>query len=192
VLIRFFRAQEPLNDRHVVPESAWRFALVSKTRSTLSIDQSANGPQSPVRPGGEFFAAPTGATQRRYEALRAYLHDGEPAAAVAERFGYTPASLNSAVRDFRAGAQEFFLTATPGPKRAPAKDAARSRIVELRTDGHSIDEIAVRQADVVRHDRLAEAGGVRTGLARAGLARARLPVQPGQRQRQGRSASSRG
>jgi hypothetical protein len=99
-----------------------------------------------VRPGGEFFSAPTGATQRRYEALRAYLHDGEPAAVVAERFGYTAASLNSAVRDFRAGAREFFLTSTPGPKSAPGKDAARARIVELRTAGHSIDEIAVALA----------------------------------------------
>lgn len=95
-----------------------------------------------MRPGGEFFTAPTGATQRRYEALRAYLRDGEPAAVVAQRFGYTTAALNSAVRDFRGGAQEFFLTATPGPKSAPGKDAARSRIIELRTDGHSIDEIA--------------------------------------------------
>ena len=59
------------------------------------------------------------------------------------RFGYTTAALNSAVRDFRAGAQEFFLTATQGPKSAPGKDAARSRIIELRADGHSIDEIAV-------------------------------------------------
>ena len=73
--------------------------------------------------------------------LRAYLHDGEPAAVVAERFGYTTASLHSAVRDFRAGAHEFFLTATPGPKHAPGKDAARSRILQLRADGHSIDEI---------------------------------------------------
>jgi len=96
-----------------------------------------------VRPGGEFFRSPTGATQRRYEALRAYLLDGEPAALVAQRFGYTTAALNSAVRDFRAGAHEFFLTATPGPKSAPGKDAARSRILELRADGHSIDEIAV-------------------------------------------------
>jgi len=99
-----------------------------------------------VRPGGEFFTAPNHATHRRYEALRAYLVDGEPAAVVAQRFGYTPASLNSAVRDFRAGGREFFLTPTSGPKSAPGKDAARSRIVELRTDGHSIDEIAVALA----------------------------------------------
>jgi hypothetical protein len=113
------------------------------TRSTSFIDQSANRPQPPARPGGEFFTSPTHPGQRRYEALRAYLRDGEPAAVVAERFGYTTAALNSAVRNFRAGSQEFFLTATPGPKSAPGKDAARSRIIELRTDGHSIDEIAV-------------------------------------------------
>jgi hypothetical protein len=50
--------------------------------------------------------------------------------------------LLSAVRDFRAGAREFFVTGRPGPKTAPAKDAARPRIIELRTAGHSIDEIA--------------------------------------------------
>ena len=96
-----------------------------------------------MRPGGEFFTSPTHPGQRRYEALRAYLHDGEAAAVVAQRFGYTTAALNSAVRDFRAGGQEFFLTVTPGPKSAPGKDAARARIIELRADGHSIDEIAV-------------------------------------------------
>ena len=99
-----------------------------------------------MRPGGEFFTAPTHPAQRRYEALRAYLHDGDPATEVAQRFGYTAASLNSAVRDFRAGAQEFFLTPTPGPKSAPGKDAARNRIVELRNLGHSIDEIAAALA----------------------------------------------
>ena len=99
-----------------------------------------------MRPGGEFFTAPTHPSQRRYEALRAYLHDGEPATVVAERFGYTAASLNSAVRDFRAGSQEFFLTHTPGPKSAPGKDAARARILELRNLGHSIDEIAAALA----------------------------------------------
>lgn len=99
-----------------------------------------------MRPGGEFFTAPTHPSQRRYEALRAYLHDGEPATVVAERFGYTAASLNSAVRNFRAGAQDFFLTHTTGPKSAPGKDAARARIIELRNLGHSIDEIAVALA----------------------------------------------
>jgi Transposase DDE domain group 1 len=50
--------------------------------------------------------------------------------------------LLSAVRDFRAGAREFFVSGRPGPKTAPGKDAARPRIIELRAAGHSIDEIA--------------------------------------------------
>ena len=62
------------------------------------------------------------------------------------RFGYTPASLLSAVRDFRAGTREFFVSGRPGPKTAPGKDAARPRIIELRAAGHSIDEIAAALA----------------------------------------------
>jgi hypothetical protein len=46
------------------------------------------------------------------------------------------------VRDFRAGAREFFITGKPGPRTAPGKDAARPKILELRAAGHSIDEIA--------------------------------------------------
>jgi len=83
---------------------------------------------------------------RRYEALRAYLAEGLPAAEAAARSGYTPASLASAVRDFRAGAREFFVSSRPGPRTAPAKEAARPRILELRAAGHSIDEIAAALA----------------------------------------------
>jgi hypothetical protein len=35
-----------------------------------------------------FFAAPDSATQRQYEALRAYYLERLPSAAVARRFGY--------------------------------------------------------------------------------------------------------
>ena len=105
------------------------------------IVQSARSPQP--RPGGEFFAEPADPTQRRYEALRAYLLERRPAAEVAAAFGYTVETLNSIVRDFRAGRREFFVSARPGPKRAPAKDRAHDRIVELRSAGHSIDEIAL-------------------------------------------------
>ena len=50
------------------------------------------------------------------------------------------------MRDFHAGAREFFLAGKPGPRTAPGKDAARGRIVELRAAGHSIDEIAAALA----------------------------------------------
>jgi DDE family transposase len=113
---------------------------------TAGINQSANAPQ-PARAGGEFFAAPAGGPQTRYEALRAYLFDGEPAASVAARFGYTTAGLNSAVADFRAGTRNFFLDARSGPKTAPGKDAARTRIIALRAQGYSIDEIGAVLAE---------------------------------------------
>ena len=106
------------------------------------MDQSANPPQHPARPGGEFFTQPATPTQRRYEALRAYLAEGLPAAEVAARYGYTIQALHSAVRDFRAGRRDFFVTPRPGPKVAPAKQAAHARVLELRAAGHSIDEIA--------------------------------------------------
>jgi hypothetical protein len=114
---------------------------VRPTRCTIRIVQSARSPQP--RSGGEFFAEPADPTQRRYEALRAYLLERRPAAEVAAAFGYTTETLNSIVRDFRAGRREFFVSSRPGPKRAPAKDRAHDRIVELRTAGHSIDEIAL-------------------------------------------------
>lgn len=47
------------------------------------------------------------------------------------------------VRDFRSGRREFFISPRPGPKRAPAKDRARERILQLRMGDHSIDEIAL-------------------------------------------------
>jgi hypothetical protein len=114
---------------------------VRPTRCTIRIVQSARSPQP--RPGGEFFAQPADPTQRRYEALRAYLLERRPAAEVATAFGYTVETLNSLVRDFRSGRREFFVSSRPGPKRAPAKERAHDRIVELRSAGHSIDEIAL-------------------------------------------------
>ena len=114
---------------------------VRPSRCTIWIVQSARSPQP--RPGGEFFAEPTDPTQRRYEALRAYLLESRPAAEVANAFGYTVETLNSLVRDFRSGRRDFFVSSRPGPKRAPAKDRAHDRIVELRSAGHSIDEIAL-------------------------------------------------
>jgi hypothetical protein len=118
--------------------------------------------------GGEFFAAPAAGPQTRYEALRAYLYDGEPAATVAARFGYTLAGLHSAVADFRAGAKTFFLDARPGPKTAPGKDAARTRIIALRAQGYSIDEIgAVLAAEGIGLNRT----GISEVITEAGLPR---------------------
>ncbi len=97
------------------------------------------------RPGHEQFTAPTHPTQRRYEALRAYHVEGVSAQQIADRLGYTRASVETLVRDFRKGRlgelTELFASARPGPKRQPKKDAARERVIELRRQRHGIEEI---------------------------------------------------
>lgn len=126
-----------------------------------------------ARSGGEFFARPTGPNHRRYEALRAYLFEGLPVEAAAARVGYSPATLRSVVRDFRAGKTGFFAHPRPGPTRAPAKNAARERIIELRRAGHSAKEISEALAGTPTP---LNRTGVAEVLAEAGFPR--LPVRP--------------
>src|SRR6266540_4984259 len=127
----------------------------------------------PARAGGEFFAWPSNPNHRRYEALRAYLLEGSSAADAARRAGWSVATLRSMVRDFRAGKTGFFTTPRPGPTRAPAKNAARERIIELRRAGHSATEISEALAGTPTP---LNRTGVAEVLAEAGFGR--LPVRP--------------
>ena len=96
-----------------------------------------------MRAGAEFFTAPELAAQRRYEALRAYLVEELPAAQVADRFGYSTASVMQMATLLRAGKLAFFADTRPGPK-GPRKatGTVRQRVLALRADGRSVTEIA--------------------------------------------------
>jgi transposase len=95
-----------------------------------------------MRVGAEFFTKPADPAQRRYEALRAYVIDGEPAGAAGERFGYSQATMYQMASDLRAGRATFFASAKPGPK-GPRKTATlRDRVLELRALDRSVKEIA--------------------------------------------------
>jgi transposase-like protein len=99
------------------------------------------------RRGWEAFAQPAQVSQRRYEAVRAYVLESAPLAEAAARFGYSPAALASLVRDFRAGKLVLFAEpGRPGRKSAPRKNAARGRVIELRRQGLSVHEISARLA----------------------------------------------
>jgi hypothetical protein len=96
-------------------------------------------------PGAEYFTAPGHPNQRRYEALRAYFTEGLTVAEAGARAGYTRSAMASLLRDFRAGRLELFAPpGKPGPKTAPAKDRARTRVTELRREGLSVYEISAR------------------------------------------------
>jgi transposase len=90
--------------------------------------------------------SPAATAQRRYEALRAYFVEGLSAAEAAARFGYTEATVAAMARDFRAGDRAFFVDRRPGPRVAPAKDAARAEVLRLRARGHSVDQITAALA----------------------------------------------
>jgi len=89
----------------------------------------------------KFFISPTDLTQRRYEALRAYFVERATAVDVAARFGYAASTVVAMVRDFTADPASFFLTHRPGPRVAPAKEAARGEVLRLRAAGYSVTEI---------------------------------------------------
>jgi transposase len=95
-----------------------------------------------MRPGGEYFTTPAGPAQRRYEALRAYVVDGESAEVAGARFGYSKATMYQMATDLRAGRAEFFVSSKPGPK-GPRKTATlRERVLSMRAEDKSVKEIA--------------------------------------------------
>src|SRR6202011_6174188 len=96
-----------------------------------------------MRDGAEYFTEPASTAQRRYEALRAYFTDEMPAAEVADRFGYSTASIHQMATLLRKGRLNLFTGTRPGPK-GPRKATGtlRARVLELRGAGHSVTEIA--------------------------------------------------
>lgn len=57
-----------------------------------------------------FFLEPRQTFQRQYEALRAIFVDDEPLERVAQRFGYTPATLRSMASRLRADCRRDVAT----------------------------------------------------------------------------------
>ena len=127
-----------------------------------------------ARPGYERFTAPTLAAQRRYEALRAYYVEELSPGEIAERFGYTKASVQTLISQYRdADLAELFAQARPGPKRQPKKDAARERVIELRRQRHGIEEIV---AELERAGTPLSRTAVWEILSEAGLSRMPKPA----------------
>jgi transposase len=99
-----------------------------------------------MRTGAEYFCEPLEPAQRQYEALRAYFVDGLAAGEVAERFGYSPASVHQMASELRAGRAAFFRDSRPGPKGPRKAGRVRDRVLALRAQDRSIEEIAAELA----------------------------------------------
>ena len=79
-----------------------------------------------------FFAYPKSPGQKQYEALRAFYVDNLPVRVVADRFGYTTASLNALKQKFRSGKLTFKFTEKPGPQGSRVPKDIQQRIFEIR------------------------------------------------------------
>src|SRR6266704_1888729 len=126
--------------------SPWHTALARRpgSRDYGSVTSGHGSPGSvEVRAGAEYFLHPAGSSQRRYEALRSYFTQDMPAAEVADRFGYSTASVHQMATLLRTGRLNLFTDPRPGPK-GPRKATGelRARVLALRAAGHSVTEIA--------------------------------------------------
>ena len=95
----------------------------------------------------KYFAYPSLAVQKHYEALRAYFLEKEDVKSIAERYGYTVFSLYSLIRDFKnllknsPDQDPFFIIKKPGKKNIDPKGNIADLIVTLRKQYLSIPEI---------------------------------------------------
>ena len=109
---------------------------------------------NPVDSYRAFFLQPTLSRHRRYEVLRARFVEGGSIRQIADRFGLSPLTVDSQIRDFkrdmdREAPPAFFMELLPGPKTDRKKPKVREQIVRLRARGY---------ADTDIHQALAKAG----------------------------------
>src|SRR5258707_2701205 len=79
-----------------------------------------------VRAGAAYFPEPALASQRRYEALRAYIIEEMPAAQVADRFGYSTASVMQMATLLRRGKRSLVAPTHTDPHGPRATAATRA------------------------------------------------------------------
>ena len=94
-----------------------------------------------------FFLQPTLSRHRRYEVLRARFVDGCSIRQIADRFGLSPLTVDSQIRDFkrdmdREAPPASFMELLPGPKTDRKKPQVREHIVRLRARGYADTDIA--------------------------------------------------
>jgi hypothetical protein len=90
-----------------------------------------------------FFRQPRHPKQRQYEALRAYYLEGLSSQEAARAFGYSPGAFRVLCYAFLRDPQPcFFVCSRTGPRSQPKKSAARSLVIALRKQNHSVYEIS--------------------------------------------------
>ncbi|MGO8721816.1 MAG: hypothetical protein ACLQRM_03590 [Acidimicrobiales bacterium] len=89
------------------------------------------------------FQQPNSPAHRHYEVCRAYFYESAPADEIAKRFHLHSDSVRAIVRDFARAPDinSLFVTAKPGPKTSPKRDAIHERACSLRRQGATLADI---------------------------------------------------
>ena len=95
----------------------------------------------------DFFLQPSSTSQRHYEALRAFHVDGMSLDDASQRFGFRPSYLKKLLHEFskcmKESSNPFFAEKRPGPRKRFTDDAVVGKIVALRKQNYSIQDIRV-------------------------------------------------
>jgi hypothetical protein len=95
----------------------------------------------------EYFSRPNVSAQKRYEALRAFYHDGLNADEAARNYGFSSKYFKKLRLEFaqklRTGINPFFTSNKPGPKKRLTSNETVERIVTLRKQNYSVVDIKV-------------------------------------------------
>lgn len=99
-----------------------------------------------ANPYEHFFLVPDSARHRRYEILRARFVEGLHVKDIAARFGVSAFSVETAIRDFKAGMDGgeppvFFVAPKPGPKEDRKKPLVLGHVLRLRALRYSDQDI---------------------------------------------------
>ncbi len=95
----------------------------------------------------DYFLHPSCATQRQYEALKEFYTTDLSAESAALKFGFKPTYFKKIRLEFaqklKQGINPFFGEKKTGPKGRFTKDEIVNKIIELRKQNHSIQDIKV-------------------------------------------------
>jgi transposase len=88
-----------------------------------------------------YFSNPSTPDQKKYEVLRALFYEKLPKKEVTDKFGYTNYTIQAIIRDFRQGKLIFFPPKKPGPKERNISEEAKTKIISLRKQNLSAEDI---------------------------------------------------
>jgi len=89
-----------------------------------------------------YFSNPSTPDHKKYEVLRALYYEKLSPKEVTDKFGYTNYTIQAIIRDFRQGKLTFFPPKKPGPKDRTISEEAKTKIISLRKQNLSAEDIS--------------------------------------------------